>query len=54
MMWLSAPSLSQWTVMTVCDGENDMEEASSTWFSENCGYAVDEKEAGEDIEEDMV
>ena len=47
MMLLCEPSLSEWTVMSVCEGEKDMEEVSSPWFSKNGGYDVGEKEAGD-------
>ena len=39
--------------MSVCDGDNDMVEVISARFSENCGFVVEQKEAGEDIEDDM-
>ena len=52
MMLLFIPALPQWTIMYVCDGENEVEEVISAWFSELGGYAVDEKEA-DDIEDDM-
>ena len=53
MMLLFMQYMSQCTIMSVCDGEKDMEEVRSAWFSEHGGYVVDEKEAGEDIEDDM-
>ena len=53
MVLLFMPSLSQWAVMSVCDGEKELKEVSSTWFSENGCYAVDKTEAREEIKDDI-
>ena len=46
--------MSQWATMSARDGEKEMEEVSSPWFSENGGHVVDEEEVREEMEEEMA
>ena len=53
-LWFN-PIMSQWATMSAHDGrkemENEMEEVTSPWFSQNGGHAADEEEIQEEMEE---